>query len=129
MGTHTAKLTVSHNAVTRFVQRVLGVEVDVDERDFGAAFVMHLHLFAAGCSLDAVEQQILTPVVVAGHQMGLTEIRTRTHVALIRGNCVATVTPPVERAKRRQSRLHIPTKMESRQRARRDAKRRDWVSA
>lgn len=66
---------LSHHAVTRYVQRVLGVTVTVDPAFEGSEMEALAHCEAAGTTPAALEKTVVTPAVVAAIEMGATKIK------------------------------------------------------
>lgn len=86
---------VSAHAVTRYVQRVLGV--NVDDLDALTNYVVAvLHSDAAGMTVDQVKGLILIPPVRLGLQLGAVAVRTSRFVAALQPQqrLVLTVLPP-----------------------------------
>lgn len=84
---------VTDHAVTRYLQRALGIVVDVDELDFGNHFCMQLHLYAANLTRRDVEGMLLTPIVCAAIWGGARKIRTAEGVLVIKNAAVITIEP------------------------------------
>lgn len=66
---------LSHHAVTRYVQRVLGVTVTVDPDLEGSAMEALAHCEAASTTPAAIEKTVVTPAVVAAIELGATKIK------------------------------------------------------
>lgn len=88
---------VSYHAVTRYVQRVLGICVPVDEAEAGTLTCANLHCAAAGTTLDAVRRTILDRNVIAAIRSGLSELRTNSFRAIISNAVVVTIEPSRKR--------------------------------
>lgn len=87
---------VSLHACTRYVQRVLGVEVMVPADELPAhssqrgAFIAARHCEAVGLSLDQIRQLVMTPAVALAAAMKMTEVSTREFRARLAPNGVVT---------------------------------------
>ncbi|GLQ09227.1 hypothetical protein GCM10007913_11590 [Devosia yakushimensis] len=111
---------ISYHAVTRYVQRVLGVIVPGDEAVMGAKALAADHCAAIDTTIDAVRAKILTPVVAAAIADGCTCIRTATYeIEVSQPEKVATTIHP----RARQRAIKIMGKAEHRRSTLRHARR------
>lgn len=94
---------VSYHAVTRYCQRILGVELLIDEKADPYACAL-AHARAAGSSVDEIRAAILSPPVVAALSMGakFAHIKNRFSVVLDpTDGVVVTINPPGSRLRHR----------------------------
>lgn len=100
---------VSFHAITRYVQRMLGVTVPGMEEDanLSATAVALAHCQLAGVTRDQVCAAILQPVVVAALALGASSARTREFEAILSRvpPMVMTVTSLEERRNARVRRM------------------------
>lgn len=76
---------VSSHAVTRYVQRVLGVTLPLDEAKVGNQVTAQRHSQACGLTVDQVKLMILCPEVRQALALGAVAVRTSRFKAVI--NC------------------------------------------
>lgn len=115
---------VTFHAVTRYVQRILGVEVEntsamSSEREAAA------HCEAAGLTIETVRRAIMQPAVALASAMGLTHVCTRDFWAsLAASGAVTTIYEPYRRETRRSKILSSREMKRNVQRLDRKMKRR-----
>lgn len=114
---------ISHHAVTRYVQRILGQRPLADHHAIGELRCAQIHAEAVGLSIEKVQALILTPTVAAGMALGAARIFDRPMIAILRPGdgglyIVTTVLsadkprrstrrPPDGRAQERRPQRHI----------------------
>lgn len=81
------------HAALRYVQRVRGIDLGIDEDDFGTVFALELHLFAARLTFTQIEAVVLTSGVLAAIRGGASRIRAGTMSLVVRGQNVVTIEP------------------------------------
>lgn len=80
---------VTYHAVTRYVQRVMGISVECEGEGRESA---EAHAAAAGLNVDEVKARILTPAVAAAIEIGALRATVGASTFLIRDGAVVTVT-------------------------------------
>lgn len=101
---------VTYTAVTRYVQRIAGHELEESGTPMECA---ERHAAAIGMSIDEIRNIILCPEVRAAISLGVSRIKTADFaVRITKDGVVVTVLPPQEKACRRK--LKIPSRNESR---------------
>lgn len=109
---------VSYNAVTRYVQRILGIDVDVGHIRPGklqAVRIADAHCKAAGTNVRAVQRTILTPGVVVAIAFNAPLVSTHNFMCQILNGVVVSV------HRRPHSASKLPMKIMGRAEARRDS--------
>ncbi|EHK57656.1 hypothetical protein [Allomesorhizobium alhagi] len=91
---------VSYHAVTRYVQRILGVEIACDDA-MNPRAVAKAHCAAAGTTMEKVRADILTPAVLAAALAGLTNVNTPRMRLVIHAGIVATICSPRRKSNHR----------------------------
>ncbi|CAN7307193.1 hypothetical protein LJR231_001586 [Phyllobacterium sp. LjRoot231] len=109
------KFRVTFHAVTRYIQRIMGVVVKTPE---GMSFklVAQAHCDAVSMSMDDIKAIILCPAVIAACMVGMTGVSTRDfRVAItpLTGVVVTVAEPKRNRFKRRK--LLVKTRREIKQ--------------
>jgi hypothetical protein len=113
--------SLSHHAIIRVMQRMFGIELAVDEYQFGTKFCMLLHLYAGGMTRAQVERTILTDGVVAAIRAGASSITIDGGTLVVKNGNVVTIH---FFAKHRSPRkLKVPTRRDSHRRAQRRDRR------
>lgn len=96
---------LSAHAVTRYVQRVLGIDLGLSEIRLGNTETMQRHLRAAGLALPDVERVVLTPFVAAALRAGATSIPCEFgRLKALNGVVRTVLTPASSRAGRERQR-------------------------
>lgn len=110
---------VTWHAVTRYVQRVLGIVVEWAAPPLRPSEIAEAHCLTAGASIDDIRRRILTPTVAAAIKLGLPFINAGDFSAVLRDGRVITVKPPCRSIMNLQIRSRSESKRISRQHARR----------
>ena len=101
---------VTYHAVTRYVQRVVGHELDESGSPLECA---ERHAAAIGMSIDDIRRIVLCPEVRAAISLGVSRAKTAHFaVRITKDGVVVTVLPLQEKPCRRK--LKIPSRNESR---------------
>lgn len=111
------------HAVTRYVQRVLGVDLGLDEDDFGRGFCASLHCYAAGIGVADVERALLTPAIVAAVASGATRVRYGGFWLVTKNGAIVTLAFEQDARQRPKRMKRNLSRRERRQKANRDARR------
>lgn len=111
---------VSFHAVTRYVQRVLGVEVVIGADEWPAdthrgVYEARRHADTVGLTIDAVRRMILTPAVAVAAAMKMSSVSTREFQAVLQDGVVVTINAPRGPTKR----LRVLSRREGKQHAQR----------
>lgn len=108
---------VTYHAVTRYVQRVLGVEVEGHDKHPRREAERHCH--AIGRTVDDIRREIMSPCVALACAMGVSEVRTRGFIAKLADNgAVLTIMVPPPRA-----RMQVLSDRELRRKMQRNSRR------
>lgn len=93
---------VSFHAVTRYVQRVLDVDVPWAKPPLSPEEIAEAHCLTAQTTIEAVRALIWTPAVQLAAATGISLVQTRVFGArLSKDGVVTTVTPPPPKPRRR----------------------------
>lgn len=109
---------VSYNAVTRYVQRILNIEVEIDPTKIKpgklqAVRIADAHCKAAGTDVRAVQRTILTPGVIVAMAFNVRSVSTHNFMCAIAEGVVVTI----------DRRPHRPNKMPMKSMTRAEARR------
>lgn len=113
---------VSYHAVTRYVQRILEIEVEIDPKQIKpgklqSVRIADAHCKAAGTDVRSVQRTILTPGVIFAIGFNVPLVSTHNFTCQIANGVVVTI----HRRPRHSS--NLPTKIMGRREARRDSAR------
>lgn len=116
----------SYHAVARFVERILGVRIEIDAATLGAPLpkrnrlIAQAYCDAVGKTIDQIRAQILTEPVLAACLAGISHVGTDLFCAKIdQPNGVVVTAAWPSGTKTRPRRCGPPTKAESRRTCRR----------
>lgn len=115
---------VTFHAVTRYVQRILDVELTIDPKDMPknphkhARFIAVRHAAAVGLTVDAIRELIMVPAVAAASLTGMSLVYAGKFKAMINPENGAIVTI-CDRKPKSSRKVRAPAKGESRRRDRR----------
>lgn len=92
---------VSFHAVTRYVQRIMGVIVPLAEAPLSSEEIAEAHCLSAGTSIAAVRALIWVPAVQVASASRFSQVQTKEFRALLQNGVVATISEPKTIRRRR----------------------------